>query len=211
MIEATALTFGYQPGRQVLDGWSGTVERGEIVAVVGPSGSGKSTLLYLLGALIQPWSGSVLVGGVAVERLDDRRRSDLRASTIGFVFQDALLDLRRSVLDNIIEGAVYRGASRRATIGRAGELLLRLDVGVDTGRPATDLSAGQAQRVALCRALLNKPAVLLADEPTGNLDAANATAVEQILHDHARRAAGAVVIVTHDLELAGRCDRLYRL
>jgi ABC-type lipoprotein export system ATPase subunit len=179
--------------------------------VVGPSGSGKSTLLYLLGALIQPWSGSVLVGGVAVERLDDRRRSDLRASTIGFVFQDALLDLRRSVLDNIIEGAVYRGASRRATIGRAGELLLRLDVGVDTGRPATDLSAGQAQRVALCRALLNKPAVLLADEPTGNLDAANATAVEQILHDHARRAAGAVVIVTHDLELAGRCDRLYRL
>jgi ABC-type lipoprotein export system ATPase subunit len=210
VIEATALTFGYREGQPVLAGWSGSGERGELVAVNGPSGSGKSTLLYLLGTLVRPWSGSLRIGGIAVERLDDHRRSDLRVSTIGFVFQDAMLDQRRSVLDNIVEGAVYRGTDRRAAIRRANELLHRLDVDVEPSRKATDLSGGQAQRVALCRALINEPGILLADEPTGNLDAANAAAVEEVLRDHAKKA-GPVVIVTHDQELAVRCDRRYRL
>lgn len=210
MIEATELTFGYRRGTPVLRGWSGTVEPGEIVAVVGASGSGKSTLLYLLGALVRPWSGSLRIGQTAVERLGDGGRSDLRARAVGFVFQDALLDPRRSVLDNIIEGAIYRGVDRGSATRRARDLLEQLDVDVEPGRRATDLSGGQAQRVALCRALLNDPPILLADEPTGNLDQANAAAVEGILREQAT-AGGVVVIVTHDEALASRCDRTYRL
>ena len=210
MIEATDLTFGYRRGQPVLTGWSGSIEPGEMVAVVGASGSGKSTLLYLLGALVKAWSGSLRIGEVNVERLGDGGRSDLRATTIGFVFQDAMLDPRRSVLDNIVEGAIYRGVDRTAAARRARELLERLDVDVEPGRQATDLSGGQAQRVALCRALLNEPFVLLADEPTGNLDRTNAAAVEGVLREQAA-AGGAVVIVSHDEALASRCDRTYRL
>ncbi len=210
MIEATELTFGYRRGQPVLPGWSGTVEPGEIVAIVGASGSGKSTLLYLLGALVRPWSGSLRIGDVEVERLGDGGRSDLRATTIGFVFQDALLDPRRSVLDNIVESAIYRGVNRGAATRRARDLLERLDVDVEPGRQATDLSGGQAQRVALCRALLNEPSILLADEPTGNLDRTNAAAVEGVLRDQAA-GGGVVVIVSHDEALASRCHRTYRL
>jgi len=210
MIEATDLTFGYRRGQPVLRGWSGSIEPGEIVAVVGASGSGKSTLLYLLGALVRPWSGSLRIGDVNVERLGDGDRSDLRATTVGFVFQDALLDPRRSVLDNIVEGAIYRGVDRGAATRRARGLLERLDVNVEPGRRATDLSGGQAQRVALCRALLNEPSILLADEPTGNLDRINAAAVEGVLREQAAEG-GVVVIVSHDEALASRCDRTYRL
>jgi ABC-type lipoprotein export system ATPase subunit len=210
MIEATELTFGYRRGQPVLSSWSGSVEAGEMVAVVGPSGSGKTTLLYLLGALVHPWSGSLRIGDLEVERLTDGQRSDLRATTIGFVFQDALLDPRRSVLDNVVEGAIYRGVNRGAATRRARDLLERFDVDVEPGRQATDLSGGQAQRVALCRALLNEPTILLADEPTGNLDEVNAAVVEGVLRDQAA-AGGGVVIVTHNESLASRCDRTYRL
>lgn len=210
MIEATDLTFGYRRGQPVVRGWSGSIELGEIVAVVGASGTGKSTLLYLLGALVRPWSGSLRIGGVSVEQLGDGPRSDLRATTIGFVFQDALLDARRSVLDNIVEGAIYRGVDRRVATRRARELLERLDIDVEPGRRATDLSGGQAQRVALCRALLNEPSILLADEPTGNLDRTNAAAVESVLREQTD-AGRLVAIVTHDESLASRCDRTYRL
>lgn len=210
MIEAWDITFGYRRGQPVISGWSATVEAGQTAAVVGPSGSGKSTLLYILGTLVRPWSGRLTIAGRVVDHLGDGGRSDIRAGQVGFVFQDALLDPRRSVLDNVVEGAVYRGTPRRAALDRASELLAQLGVDVEPRRRATDLSGGQAQRVALCRALLNEPTVILADEPTGNLDGANARAVEEVLFTRAR-AGAALVIVTHDEALARRCDRLYRL
>ena len=210
MIDARDVTFGYRCDQPVISGWSGTVDAGEVVAVVGPSGSGKSTLLYILGTLVHPWSGRLAIAGRVVDSLGDGGRSDIRAGTIGFVFQDALLDPRRSVLDNVVEGAVYSGTPRGVALGRARELLARLGVDVEPGRRASGLSGGQAQRVALCRALLNEPAVILADEPTGNLDRVNADTVEEILFAQAR-AGAALAIVTHDEALAGRCDRVYRL
>ena len=210
MIEATDLTFGYRRGQPVVRDWSATIDRGEAVAIVGASGSGKSTLLYVLGTLVRPWSGSLRLDGQLIDGLGDAGRSDVRASSIGFVFQDAILDQRRSILDNVIEGAVYRGDDRRAAIDRAQDLLGRMNVRVEGTRRAMDLSGGQAQRIALCRALLDAPPILLADEPTGNLDRDNGQAVEESLMGHAR-AGAAVVIVTHDERLAARCDRTYRL
>ncbi len=210
MIDAWGLTYGYQRGRPVFEAWSGTVEAGEMIAIVGASGSGKSTLLFVLGTLVRPWSGELRLAGHMVERLGDGARAALRASLVGFVFQDALLDPRRSVLDNVLEGAVYRGSPRSAAVAAARDLLDRMGVDVETGRRATDLSGGQAQRVALCRALLAAPSVILADEPTGNLDEVNAQVVEAELRRQAARGA-AVVVATHDRALADRCDRVLRL
>jgi ABC-type lipoprotein export system ATPase subunit len=210
MIEATDLTFGYRRGQPVVSGWSASIAAGEIAAIVGPSGCGKSTLLYVLGTLVRPWSGSLSLGGSRVERLGDGARSDIRSGLIGFVFQDAILDPRRSILDNVLEGAIYRGDSRRNALERAKLLLDKLEVGVEGKRRANDLSGGQAQRVALCRALLGNPALILADEPTGNLDRANAEVVEATLFEQAR-AGATVVVVTHDETLAARCDRTFRL
>jgi ABC-type lipoprotein export system ATPase subunit len=210
MIEATALRFGYRPAQLVLDGVSVRVEDGESVAIIGPSGSGKSTLLYLLGTLVRPWSGRLAINGVDITAMSDAARSDVRAAAIGFVFQDALLDPRRSVEDNILEGSVYRGDDRRSAAEAAHALMERFDVGVEPTRRATDLSGGQAQRIALCRALLSHPAIVLADEPTGNLDRANADLVEAALFEHARQGA-ALVIATHDDGLAARCSTTLQL
>lgn len=207
MIEAQGLTFGYRPGKPVLEDWNGSVLAGEVVALVGPSGSGKSTLLFILGALVRPWSGSVKIAGVDAVGRGDRARSDIRAGSVGFVFQDAVLDARRSVLANILEGSVYRGDDRRTAAARARLLLEQFGVDVEPARKAVALSGGQAQRVALCRALLNDPLVLLADEPSGNLDRDNAAVVERALFERARTGA-AVVIATHDERLAERCDRI---
>lgn len=210
MIEATDLTFGYRRGHPVVEGWSASIAAGEIAAIVGPSGCGKSTLLYVLGTLVRPWSGSLSLGGSRVERMGDGARSDIRSGMIGFVFQDAILDPRRSILDNVLEGAIYRGDSRRTSTERARALLDKLEVGVEAKRRANDLSGGQQQRVAVCRALLGNPEIILADEPTGNLDRANADVVEAALFEQAR-AGSTVVVVTHDETLAARCDRTFRL
>lgn len=210
MIEATDIAFGYEPGRPIISAWTTTIESGEVVAILGPSGSGKSTLLYILGALVRPWSGSLRLGGRDINMLGDRGRSDVRAGLLGFVFQDALLDPRRSVLDNIVEGSVYRGDGLSAARQKALWLLDQLEVDVEADRQATNLSGGQAQRVAVCRALLNDPKIVLADEPTGNLDSTNAAEVESVLFERSR-AGAAIVIVTHDERLAARCDRRLRL
>jgi ABC-type lipoprotein export system ATPase subunit len=210
VIRATSVTYGYSRGEPVLRGWSGVIEAGEVVAVTGPSGAGKSTLLYLMGGLVRPWSGSIELDGNRLEELTDARRSAVRASRIGIVFQDALLDQRRSIMDNVIEGAVYRGENRKQARSKAKQLLELVDLDVEPTRRATNISGGQAQRVALCRALLCDPTIVLADEPTGNLDEANARVVETVLFRRARNGA-AVVIVTHDPALAARCDRTVSL
>nr|WP_232229595.1 ATP-binding cassette domain-containing protein [Cellulomonas bogoriensis] len=178
---------------------------GAITALTGPSGSGKSTLLYVLALLLRPTSGHVEWDGRAVEGLDDGARSRLRAARAGFVFQDAMLDPGRTVLDNVCEGALFAGMPRREAERRAVELLERIGVSHRIDHRPGEISGGQAQRVALCRALLTDPDVVFADEPTGNLDHASAEVVWQAL-THRARAGATVVVATHDEALAERSD-----
>jgi ABC-type lipoprotein export system ATPase subunit len=205
-LAADDLSFGYDQTALLLDGWSAEFHIGEVVAVTGPSGRGKSTLLYLLGMMLKPASGRVLVDGVPTQGLRDRSRAALRSETFGFVFQDAALDGSRTVLDNILETVLYRGGDRRAATGRAHDLMDRFGVALRAGAKPGQVSGGQAQRIALCRALLGNPRILLADEPTGNLDPASSDVVVTALHEQASRGS-AVVVVTHDPALVIQCDR----
>lgn len=210
VLEAKGLTFAYDPAHILIEGWDARFDPGEVVAVTGPSGRGKSTLLYLLGLMLKPQSGTVFVAGEDASSLSDTRRAHLRASTFGFVFQDAALDATRTVLDNVIETALYRGEPRRAAIRRAHDLMSQFGVGLRAQAKPGQVSGGQAQRIALCRALLNDPRVLLADEPTGNLDPASANIVVDAFHAQAASGA-AVIVVTHDPALVDRCDRRIEL
>ncbi|WP_245991789.1 ABC transporter ATP-binding protein [Mycetocola lacteus] len=209
-LDVRDVVFEYVPGTRVLDSWSAQFEAGSVTALTGPSGRGKSTLLYLLGLMLRPRSGSILVDGNDVTRLADAQLAHLRAERFGFVFQDAALDPSRSILDNVTETALYRGQSRRSVTPRALDLLTRFGVDIPPKRKPGQVSGGQAQRIALCRALLAHPKILLADEPTGNLDPATTTLVVDALRDHARNGA-AVIIVTHSPEVAAACDRELRL
>jgi len=206
LLDARDLTFGYEPGVPLLDGWSAAFDAGEVVAITGPSGRGKSTLLYLLGLMLVPAAGQILLDGEPVQSLPDRTRARLRAQQFGFVFQDAALDATRTVLDNVLETTLYRGESRSETVPVAEGLLERFGVQLRAEAKPGQVSGGQAQRIALCRALLGSPRILLADEPTGNLDPASSDVVVDAFHEHA--ASGAtVIVVTHDPVLVERCDR----
>jgi ABC-type lipoprotein export system ATPase subunit len=210
VIEARSITFGYDPAVPILDGWSQTFSAGEVVAVTGPSGRGKSTLLYLLGLMLKPTSGEVLIEGENAAQLRDAPRAELRARLFGFVFQDAALDATRTVLDNIVETALYRGEPRAQSISRANELMEQFGVDLRASAKPGQVSGGQAQRIALCRALLNNPRILLADEPTGNLDPASSDVVVEAFRAQAHDGA-AVIVVTHDPALVARCDRTVTL
>lgn len=207
MIELRALSFGYRVGEPLVADLSTRFDRGTTTALVGRSGSGKSTLLYLVGLMLRPMSGQVVVDGRETVGLPDWRRAHLRGRLMGFVFQDAMLDPARSVLDNVLEGALYRGQDPRRTRDEAMSLLTRFGVDTDPRRRPGQISGGQAQRVALCRAFVGEPPVLLADEPTGNLDDLTADVVWDALADRARDGA-AVVVATHDLVRARTCDRI---
>lgn len=204
-LAAHNITFGYATGRPILEAWSAQFEAGTMTALTGPSGRGKSTLLYLLGLMLNPRSGEIMVDGITGTGLRERERAHLRAHQFGFVFQDAALDATRTVLDNVTETALYRGTSRRASEQRALDLLDRFGVDVPPNRKPGQVSGGQAQRIALCRALLNEPGVLLADEPTGNLDPSTADTVIEALRGHAS-AGAAVIVVTHSPGIASECD-----
>lgn len=211
VLEARELTFRYGHGNDpLLSGWDAAFDGGTVTALTGPSGRGKSTLLYLLGLMLRPTGGQVAVDEVPVSDLPDAAKARLRAEQFGFVFQDSALDATRSVLDNVTETALYRGMSRRGSRVRAIELLERFGVDVSPRRRPGQVSGGQAQRVALCRALLSRPRILLADEPTGNLDPASSELVVRALQDHARSGA-AVVVVTHSPDVAAACDRAIAL
>ncbi|HET7174196.1 MAG TPA: ATP-binding cassette domain-containing protein [Nocardioidaceae bacterium] len=201
MVEAHGLSFGYGGGAgpKVLDGLDYTFTSGAVTVVTGPSGRGKSTLLYLLGLMLRPTAGQVVWRGEQVSEWSDGDRSSWRAREVGFVFQDAVLDPSRSVLENIVEGALYAGLPRRSATARAGELMERFGVQTRSAAKPRQVSGGQAQRVALCRALVKQPAVVLADEPTGNLDEGSAAVVWQALYEEAKRGA-TVLVATHHLE-----------
>ncbi len=210
MIEARGITFGYDRDAPILTDWSARFDAGEVVAVTGPSGRGKSTLLYLLGLMLKPGDGEVLIQGDSVAGLGDARRAHLRASLFGFVFQDAALDPTRTVIDNVVETALYRGEPRAEAQARARELMAQFGVELRASAKPGQVSGGQAQRIALCRALLNDPRILLADEPTGNLDPASADIVVDAFHAQAHSGA-TVIVVTHDPALVARCDRRIEL
>ncbi len=205
VLLARGIRFGYTADKPLLDDWHAGFERGSMTALTGPSGRGKSTLLYLLGLMLRPDDGQVLIEGVDSSGLRDAERAHLRAHRFGFVFQDAALDATRTVLDNVTETSLYRGASREQDASRARALLERFGVDVPPTSKPGQVSGGQAQRIALCRALLSEPVILLADEPTGNLDPTTSGVVVDAMKQHAAQGA-AVIVVTHSPAVAAACD-----
>jgi lipoprotein-releasing system ATP-binding protein len=196
---------------EVLRGANLELAPGAVVALMGPSGSGKSTLLQIAGLLERPDAGEVLLDGRACGRLSDAERTRIRRETLGFVYQFHHLLPEFSALENVMLPAMIAGSSRSAARARARELLTALGVERrESHRPAR-LSGGEQQRVAIARAMANRPAVLLADEPTGNLDEATASAVFATLVQAARETTAALLIATHNAELAARADATLRL
>jgi lipoprotein-releasing system ATP-binding protein len=196
---------------EVLRGVNFVVRPGELVALVGPSGAGKSTLLHVAGLLEAPTAGTVLVNGEVAGDLDDASRTSLRRRTIGFVYQFHHLLPEFSALENVVIPQMLNGRSKSEASARAHSLLDRVGLGHRiTHRPAR-LSGGEQQRVAIVRALANEPALLLADEPTGNLDPHTADDAFAMLTDLVRSSGVGALIATHNYDLAGRMDRVLRL
>lgn len=186
------------------------IATGEFVAIVGPSGSGKSTMMNILGCLDRPTHGSYRLDGTSVADLDDDALAGLRSRAIGFVFQSYNLLPRTSALENVATPLLYQGVGRGERRRRAREALERLGLGDRLEHEPTELSGGQQQRVAVARALVTEPALILADEPTGNLDSHAGAEVTAILRDlHA--AGRTVVLITHDVEVAATADRQIHL
>lgn len=214
-VNVTNLTKTFHaPGGDVhaLDNISFSVKTGEFVSIIGKSGSGKSTLLAQLGALDQPTSGEILVDKQDITKLSGHKQTVYRSKKIGFVFQQYNLIPNLSACENVMLGLEFGGlpAGQRKT--RALELLDTVGIDEDQAkrRPAK-LSGGQQQRVSIARALGNNPAFILADEPTGNLDSETGKAIFTLLHDLSRKQNTTIIVVTHDLDIAGKTDRTYQL
>ena len=182
------------------------IDRGEFVAIIGPSGSGKSTMMNILGCLDRPTSGRYILDGTPVDTLDDDGLARLRSRAIGFVFQSYNLLPRTTALENVSAPLMYQGVPRRERHARAQAALERLGLGDRLDHEPTELSGGQQQRVGIARALVTEPALLLADEPTGNLDSHSGAEVIELFH--ALHASGrTIILITHDPEVAAVADR----
>ena len=215
MIEVKDLTRKFQSGDTTVtavDTVSFSVPDGQFASIIGKSGSGKSTLLSLLGALDKPSGGSIVIGGKDIARLSDHTLVGYRRNKIGFVFQGYNLIPNLSALENVMLPMSFnrvRAAERKA---RAHELLDQVGItGDKQKRKPGRLSGGEQQRVAIARALANKPALILADEPTGNLDSETGKMIFDLLHDLSRTQHTTIIVVTHDLSIAGRTDESFRL
>ena len=204
------MTYPTTPPVHALRGVSFTVDQGELVSVVGPSGSGKSTLLHLMGTLDRPTGGDISVAGHRVSELSDRDLSSLRAHHIGFVFQSFHLLSSLTTLDNVAEGLLYTGCSLQERRELAEIALRRVGMAHRLDQITAKLSGGEKQRVATARAFVGNPSIVLADEPTGNLDTKNSDAIVELIEE--LNAAGAtIVVITHDREIAERFPRLVGL
>jgi lipoprotein-releasing system ATP-binding protein len=215
MLELSGIEKGYNQGKPseviVLRGASITVAKGEVVALVAPSGAGKSTLLHIAGLLDVPDSGSVKLDGRAMGGLSDKARTEARRRDVGFIYQFHHLLPEFSALENVVIPQLANGVSKAAAVARARGLLEQVGVGPRQGHRPAALSGGEQQRVAFCRALANAPKLLLADEPTGNLDPATSDQVFGVLMELVRSTGLSALIATHNLELAARMDRVVRL
>jgi putative ABC transport system ATP-binding protein len=213
LIEFERVSRIYQMGHvdvPALDDVSLRIDQGEFVAILGPSGSGKSTMMNILGCLDRPTLGSYRLAGTPIGELDDDALARLRSRTIGFVFQSYNLLPRTSAIDNVATPLLYQGVGRAERQRRARATLERLGLGDRARHEPTELSGGQQQRVAVARALVTEPALILADEPTGNLDSHTGTEVISLLrelHDTGRT----VVLITHDADVAAMADRQIHL
>jgi putative ABC transport system ATP-binding protein len=209
LIEIRELTKVYDMGAEqvrALNGVDLDIERGEYVAIMGASGSGKSTLMNLLGCLDTPSSGSYVLNGVAVQELSDQELAAIRNKEIGFVFQTFNLLSRTDALHNVELPLIYSGMPRKERRARAQRSLERVGLGTRMHHQPNELSGGQRQRVAIARALVNDPSILLADEPTGNLDSGTSTEI-MALFDELWRAGNTVLLVTHEADIAAHAKR----
>jgi len=214
-LDVAGITKAYNTGKPnavtVLQGVDLQVKKGEVVALVAPSGAGKSTLLHIAGLLDTPDAGTVAIGGRDMTRLGDRKRTAVRRDEVGFIYQFHHLLPEFSAIENIVLPQLANGKSQGEATARALDLLSRVGIAERADHRPAALSGGEQQRVAFCRALANQPALLLADEPTGNLDPETSDRVFGALMDLVRGTGLAAVIATHNMDLAARMDRIVRL
>lgn len=214
MIRTENLSKVYQMGDnevRALDGASFTIEKGEMVAIMGPSGSGKSTLMSIIGCLDVPSGGKYMLDGVSVENMDESKLAEIRGQKIGFVFQQFNLLARTSALENVMMPLTYAGVSGKERQNRALKALDRVGLSERTHHAPNELSGGQQQRVAIARALVNEPAILLADEPTGALDSRTGVEIMELFQSLHNDHEQTVILVTHDAYVARHTDRIIKL